>query len=333
MIINGAMQVAQRGNQTGTTEGFACDRFNFVDGSTSGVLDLEQSSTSPAGFSKSVRAVVTTAQSSLSSNSIVYFRYKFEGQDVQRLQYGTSSAQKFTLSYYVRSSVTGTFTLSLYHNDANRMNIQTFTINSANTWEKKTHTFIGDTVSGFDNDTAVSLSLHWVIASGTDYKSGSITPNTWNTYASTSFAQGTTGNILSATSNEFLLTGVQMEIGDTATEFEHRSFAEELLLCQRYFQLISGGSFPAASATTLEGSVTRKEMRAAPTIGASAVLKAEDPSVTVYTQSSSLVTTVQADAFSEKMQLKNFSGLSTQRPYFLRNPAAGSGHVTLEAEL
>ena len=235
MIINGAMQVAQRGNQTGTTEGFACDRFNFVDSNTSGVFDLQQSSTSPDGFSKSTRAVVTTAQSSLSSNSVAYFRYKFEGQDLQRLQYGTSSAKKFTISYYIRSSVTGTFTLSLYHNDANRMNIQTFTINSANTWEKKTHTFVGDTVSGFDNDTAVSLSLHWVMASGTDFKSGSITPNTWNTYASTSFAQGTTGNILSATSNEFLLTGVQMEIGEQATEFEHRSFNEELALCQRYY--------------------------------------------------------------------------------------------------
>ena len=99
MIINGAMQVAQRGNQTGTTEGFACDRFNFVDSNTSGVFDLQQSSTSPDGFSKSTRAVVTTAQSSLSSNSVAYFRYKFEGQDLQRLQYGTSSAKKFTISY------------------------------------------------------------------------------------------------------------------------------------------------------------------------------------------------------------------------------------------
>ena len=279
MIINGAMQVAQRGNQTGTTEGFACDRFNFVDSNTSGVFDLQQSSTSPDGFSKSTRAVVTTAQSSLSSNSVAYFRYKFEGQDLQRLQYGTSSAKKFTISYYIRSSVTGTFTLSLYHNDANRMNIQTFTINSANTWEKKTHTFVGDTVSGFDNDTAVSLSLHWVMASGTDFKSGSITPNTWNTYASTSFAQGTTGNILSATSNEFLLTGVQMEIGEQATEFEHRSFNEELALCQRYYTK-SGlyenavGTNPGVITASNVGSIHRSfgnvfwptEMRAAPTV-------------------------------------------------------------------
>ena len=235
MIINGAMQVAQRGNQTGATNSYAVDRFNFIDSNSSGVLDHKQSSTSPDGFAKSTRAVVTTAQPSLSSNSVVYFRYKLEGQEVQRLQYGTSSAKKFTLSYYIRSSITGTFTLSLYHNDANRMNIQTFTINSANTWEKKTHTFIGDTVSGFDNDNNVSFSLHWVMAAGTDYTSGSITPNTWNTYATSSFAQGTTGNILSAVGNEFLLTGVQMEIGETETEFEHRSFAEELLLCQRYY--------------------------------------------------------------------------------------------------
>ena len=270
MIINGAMQVAQRGNQTGPTDGFACDRFNFVDSNTSGVFDLKQSSTSPDGFAKSTRAVVTTAQSSLSSNSVAYFRYKFEGQDLQRLQYGTSSAKKFTLSYYIRSSVTGTFTLSLYHNDANRMNIQTFTINSANTWEKKTHTFVGDTVSGFDNDTAVSLSLHWVMASGTDYKSGSITPNTCNTYASTSFAQGTTGNILSAVSNEFLLTGVQMEIGETETEFEHRSFAEELYLCRRYYTKLQGnqyyGGFHAYTGSSSVFIHLHPPMRAAPTV-------------------------------------------------------------------
>ena len=280
MIINGAMQVAQRGNQTGATNSYAVDRFNFIDSNSSGVLDHKQSSTSPDGFAKSTRAVVTTAQSSLSSNSVVYFRYKFEGQDVQRLQYGTSSAKKFTLSYYVRSSITGTFTLSLYHDDANRMNIQTFTINSANTWEKKTHTFIGDTVSGFDNDNNVSFSLHWVMAAGTDYTSGSITPNTWNTYATSSFAQGTTGNILSAVSNEFLLTGVQMEIGETETEFEHRSFAEELSLCHRYYQehnydthgrYIANGGASSASQSKFVYQYYGGTMRATPSVSTPSV--------------------------------------------------------------
>ena len=110
---------------------------------------------------------------------------------------------------------------------------------------------------GFDNDTAASLSLHWVMASGTDYKSGSITPNTWKTYASTSFAQGTTGNILSAVSNEFLLTGVQMEIGETETEFEHRSFAEELYLCHRYYRLLDDGAQTSAIANCAEYSTTK----------------------------------------------------------------------------
>jgi len=235
LIINGAMQVAQRGDQTGVTDGFACDRFNVVDSGTTAAVDASQSSTSPDGFANSLKIDVTTAQSSLSSNSTHYIRYKFEGQDIQQLQYGTSSAKKITLSFSVRSSTTGTYVLSMFANDSARTTRQTYTIDSADTWERKTLTFNGDTSNGFDNDNNVSLSLHWVLGVGSDYLGGTLAENTWGTYAGNVFGEGQTVNLLSSTSNDFYITGVQLEVGEQATPFEHRSFGEELNRCLRYF--------------------------------------------------------------------------------------------------
>jgi len=242
LIINGAMQVAQRGDQTGVTNGYACDRFNVVEETSAGVIDANQSTESPDGFASSLHVDVTTADTSIAAGDIAYLRYKFEGQDLQGLSYGTSSAQSMTLSFWVRSSVTGTYAFNLYSNDEAKINRHTYTIDTADTWEKKTITITGDTSDGFGNDNNVSLSLHWVLVAGTTYTGGTLAANTWDTYDNTNFGQGHAVNVLSSASNNFYLTGVQLEVGNVATPFEHRSYGEELAACMRYCYVFGTGT-------------------------------------------------------------------------------------------
>ena len=338
LLINGGMQVSQRGTSFSSmsASAYTCDRWQLQLAGAGRPTVTQQTSGGPAGFKDNfLRVQVATADSSVASSDIQVLKQVIEGHKVAFTDAGTSDAKPLTLSFYVRSSVTGTFTATLYINFNNPSAVSypaEYTISSANTWEFKTITFPAFTTSSTlvtsGYTTGEFCQVRFALMAGSD-KTG--TPNQWN--SANDFASTNQTNLFATSNATWDITGVQLETGSASTEFEHRSFDEELFSCQRYFQLISGGSFPAASGTTLEGSVTRREMRAAPTIGATAALKAEDPSVTVYTQSSALVTTVNADKFSEKMQLKNFSGLSTQRPYFLRNPDAGSGQVTLEAEL
>ena len=282
LIINGAMQVAQRGDQTGVTNGFACDRFNVVEQSATGVVDVNQSTDSPDGFSNSMQVDVTTAQASMGAADLLYARYKIEGQDVQQLKYGTASAQSVTLSFWVKSSVTGTYNSSLFHNDATRINKQTYTVNTADTWEHKTLTFSGDTSNGFDNDNNVSLSVHWVLAAGSNYTGGSLATDTWGAYTASEFGDGQVANVLNNTANNFYITGVQLEVGPLATPFEHRSYGEELALCQRYFQKSYNNNVVAGTITligreslTASGSVLSTTVRFAPSMRAS-------PTITVY---------------------------------------------------
>ena len=129
------------------------------------------------------------------------FTDRFEGQNIQQLAYGTSSAKSVTLSFWVKSNVTGTAVASLYSVDSNKQISQTYTIDATNTWEYKTVTFAGDTASAFDNDNAASLYVNLVMATGTDYTSGTL-PLTWTTYANANFAAGQTIDISASTSNE-----------------------------------------------------------------------------------------------------------------------------------
>ena len=332
LLINGAMLVDQRNGGASVTvsngvDTFCPDRFRFTE-NHSGTFTIEQVSDAPVGFEKSSKITVTGTDTSLGATEFARILQGIEGKNISHLNWGSANAKTCTLSFYVKSSVTGQYYVSINNGATNRNMLKGYTIDAANTWEKKTIQIIGDTTGTWLTTNGGGIFIMWTLGTGSTFQS-----STTDSYQA-GFFMGKSDQINLAATNSatWQLTGAQLEVG-TATPFEHRSFDEELFLCQRYFQLISGGCFPAASSGTLEGSVTRREMRAAPTIGATAVLKVEDPSVTTYTQASAVVTTVQADAFAEKMQLKNFSGLSTQRPYFLRNPASSSGQVTLEAEL
>ena len=233
LVINGAMTVAERATSATVTTGTGpqtCDRF-FVEASSSGTFTVTQSTTSPDGFSNSLKFDCTAADA---SPNYLLFGYRFEGQDVQNLKKGTSGALSTTLSFYVRSSKTGTYQVNLRDIDNARIIGATYTISSADTWELKTVTFVGDTSGTLDNDNGNSLTIEWWLAAGSTYNSGAV-PTAWEATANGDSAAGLNVAIGASTSDDFHITGVQLEVGEQATPFEHRSFADELRRCQRYY--------------------------------------------------------------------------------------------------
>jgi hypothetical protein len=232
LIYNGAMQVAQRGTTiTGvTTSTYQCDRW-FYNSEAEETVTLEQSSDAPDGFGYSQKITVTTADADL-TNDYVEIEQTFEGLDLQQLAWGTSSAKQLTVSLWVKSSQTGDCAIGLYMAGTATMIGSTFTINSANTWEYKTVTFAGNTTDAITNDNAQRLRLWIGLAAGSAYNG---TDNTsWGAYTNAKRLYGQTLNLVGTTSATFQLTGVQMEVGSVATKFEHRSYGDELALCQRY---------------------------------------------------------------------------------------------------
>jgi len=245
LIINGAMQVAQRGtSKTSTTDGYhTVDRWNTDIGTAFDQLALTtaQDTNAPDGFSNSFKLTVATAETAVASDELLRIWQIVEAQNAQHLGYGTSGAKKTTLSFYVKGSVTGTYGLALYQGDGSRINGATYTINSANTWERKIITFDGDASGTINNDNGAGLYIWWVLAAGSDYTG---TANTgWQTYAAGKLADGHTANDFVTTSSAtWQITGVQLEVGENASDFEHRSFGEELALCQRYYFRTTGSS-------------------------------------------------------------------------------------------
>ena len=243
LIINGAQNIHQRGNQTGlTASAYGTDRFEFtIQGRDELVYNLAQNTDVPSGygFANSLSFQATTAESAIAANEYAFISQKIEAQNLQHLAYGTSSAKKLTASFWVKSSVTGTFCLGLYKDDSTtQVHNKTYTISSASTWEHKTITFEANTLSGgaIADDNGLGLYVTWHLAAGSDYDSGSSTSSGWATAAANNWCEpSTTDAVITTTNATFLLTGVQLEIGDTATPFEHRSYGDELIRCQRYF--------------------------------------------------------------------------------------------------
>ena len=242
IIINGAMQVAQRGTSftlENASAKYPIDRFFVQDvNSSAGEATVSQSTTAPTDFKNSLKIDVTTADTSLAAGDQYKIEYRIEGQDIAHLNFGTSSAQTVTLSFYIRSNKTGNTSVALLNSDNNRAYVATFTIDSANTWERKEITIAGDQSGTWLDTNGIGLRLRWG-SFGSTAQTSSV--NQWqaNQVMSTNSSPI---NFFDSTDNELYLTGVQLEVGEQATPFEHRSFGEELALCQRYYQKISGGS-------------------------------------------------------------------------------------------
>ena len=250
LIINGAMQVAQRGTSFADLNGYNLDRFE-VGSSDDGAVTVTQDTTVPSGqgFKNSMKFDVTTADTSIGASQYYQFYQKIEGQNVAHLMWGTSDAKSVTLSFWCRSNKTGTYVITFMNNAADRLNPNNFTINSANTWEKKTITVSGDTTGTWLTTNGIGLYVIWNLALGSDYQDG--TNGTWG---SADYGSGATVNFLDSTSNEFYITGIQLEVGEQATPFEHRSFADEMLRCQRYFcGLSSTGTTPVVEGGYIYG--------------------------------------------------------------------------------
>jgi hypothetical protein len=247
LIINGDMQIAQRGTSTAsiTASGlWTTDRWktSLV---TLGTWTMSQENDAPtgSGFRQSTKLLCTTADASPAAGDIFSLRQIIEGQNLQHIKKGTSAAEQLTISFWVKSNVTGTYIVSLYDADNTRLTGKSYTISTSATWEYKTLTFAADTTGAFDNDNAGSLFLDFGLAAGSTYTSGTL-QSSWTTYADANFFVGQT-NLASAISNYWQVTGVQLEVGNTATPFEFKSFEDELIECQRYYYRVG---FPDTSA-------------------------------------------------------------------------------------
>lgn len=270
-IINGDMRVDQRDgtatiNATGVT--YNVDRWLGRGESSEGVFTLAQDTTSPANFTNSLKATVTTADSSIASGSSYRIQQMVEGYNIADLNWGTSDAQSVTLSFWVRSSVTGTLGGSVGNGDYNRFNPFSYTISSANTWEYKTVTIAGDTSGTWVTNNALGLRLNFSLGAGADRLG---TAGTWTS----SIKEGATGQVhpIQTNGSTFYITGVQLETGTSATPFENLQYGQQLARCQRYYQQYGSSGSTAIGAgmwfttTQILGLFTFPViMRAAPTI-------------------------------------------------------------------
>ena len=329
-IINGTMVVAQRTTSAVTTnDSYPVDRWN-IGNSTDGNFSALQDSDAPAGFNKSVKFTITAADASVTGTQSLFMVQPIEGYNIADLNWGTANAKAVTLSFWVRSSVTGTFSGSLMNGSVNRAYPFTYTINSANTWEQKSITIAGDTTGTWSTDNSGGILLYFSLGTGSTRLG---TAGAW----AGSRLQGATGetalvNTLNAT---WYVTGVQLEKGSTATTFDYRPYTTELTLCQRYYQTIGAisaiGSF--YSSTTVSGSfLFPVVMRSAPTVGQTGTLNFTDTGGN-YTQSSTGYASALTTSTEGYITVSNFSGITAYRPYWFSSYNSSNKLVTLSAEL
>ena len=245
LIINGAMNVAQRGTSftnIGSAgdydDTYTLDRFLISQGLSAGRCSVTQESDAPSGFSKSLKIATTTADTSIAAGEYHRLLTKFEGQDLQRFAKGTSDAKQFTLSFYCKANASATYVAELHDTDNNRTISKTYSVTTS--WTRVELTFAADTTGAFTSDNLLSLELCLWFHAGSTYSSGTLQTN-WGSITAANRAVGI-DSIFDSTNRTFFITGVQLEVGSTATDFEHKSYGYELARCQRYFFRLAGDS-------------------------------------------------------------------------------------------
>jgi len=311
LVKNGAMVVAQRATSvSGNTAGGikTVDRMN-PEISSAGTWTQSQSTDVPSGqgFVNSFKLDCTTADASLSAGDVCILGYRFEGLELQRLNYGTSGAKNIVLSFWVKTNKTGNYVVNFQNivtGGTNRTCGKVYTVSQANTWQKVEFPIAADTVAGIDNDNALTAIMYWWLASGTTYTSGTLS-NTWENTTNANIAAGLNVNLADSTDNEWYITGIQLEEGDVATAFEHEDYSTTLAKCQRYTATLGGLILPKMRESDRMRANTYKfptTMRAAPTIPA----MTDGSSISVIVQSISTeacfcYTTVPADGYGSEI--------------------------------
>jgi hypothetical protein len=244
LIINGAMRVAQRGTSfTALTDAYCLDQFIYIKDASTAVIDVTQSTDVPSGegFGKSLKIDVTTADASIDANDLAKIQTSIEAQNLTQLKYGSAGAQTMTLSFWIKSTKTGTFNAFAYQPDGNRFYNASYTVNVTDTWEHKTVTISGDSGGTINDDTGTGLSVGWTLIAGTNWTGSA---DTWSgnaDYAVSSYS------MLDNTANNIYITGVQLEVGSVATDFEHEAISTTLAKCQRYFERLDYNGASAES--------------------------------------------------------------------------------------
>ena len=254
LIINGDMAVAQRATAATTITHAAyntIDRWSQNFTASTMVFTAERSTTVPSGqgFGYSWKIDCTTAEASLAASSRLMLYTRLEGQDCQLLKFGTSSAETITLSFWVRSNKTGTYQVNMWNSTLSGYISSTYAISSGDTWEKKVLTFAGDQNTALANSNASALQPEFVLVGGGDYTGGTMVANTtttWPSYVANTRAANQGVNLADSTSNDFYITGIQLEVGEytstTLPPFQHESFGGNLARCQRYYYLHASNS-------------------------------------------------------------------------------------------
>jgi hypothetical protein len=285
-IINGAMNIAQRGTNfpNAANATYPADRF-VMDQSSAAVVTASQVSDTPANnwFQYSARIAVTTADASLVAGDYFQLTHSIEGFNVRDL-----IGKTFTLSFWVRSSKTGTHCVAFVNSVPDRSYVAEYTISAANTWEFKTITVTGGLITAgtWDWSFGTGLRIRWPLASGSTYNT---TAGAWQT--GNFLATANQVNCLDTIGNIFAITGVQLEVGAVATPFDHRPVGAELALCQRYALAIEPGAFYGSGVVRTGGTAhymmvqTPVTLRSAPSISGTSRLYAGDSNTTVSSYS------------------------------------------------
>ena len=324
-IINGAMEIDQRNagasvTLTNATDQYCVDRFKFYR-DVGGTFTAQQSSTAPAGFSTSMVITASTGASP-SAAQLNFVKQDIEGFNVADLKWGTADAKDITISFWIRSSVTGVYAISVANNSLGRSYVTEVTVSSANTWEQKSVTISGDTSGTWTTNNTAGIRLYLDLGSGSDYNA---TANTWSSAwdcrTSSSVTWGAT------TGATLYLTGVQLEVGSVATEFERRPYGTELQLCQRYYYTTDYASYP----TGFFGTVINTANSLANGIGMFPITMRSAPTVTMGSADQSGVGTFTVTA--QQIGTTGFNRVSSSSGNFTNNQTAVTAGFKASAEL